>query len=137
MKLQKVQKAWFDFPEDPDNAKFEIKNLRAGEISKIEESTRVAQFEYKKNKKGKLEAAPFLKMNAKKEKELTIVEVITNWENIFDENGEALKCNKKNKIRLCNELSENDFILFAQFIQESRTVLAKDIKKEEEKNRGN
>ena len=130
MKLQKLTKAWFDFPNDPDGASFEIKHLLAGEISEVVEKTHNRRFEFREDKNGKLTPIPILETNDLLERELTIVAVITSWKHMFDETGKSLDCTNENKLRLCKELNEEDFKIFLDFIIDCRKKLA-DIVKEE------
>lgn len=130
MKLQKLTKAWFDFPDDPDGARFEIKHLLAGEISEIVEKTHNRRFEFREDKKGKLTPIPILETNDLLERELTIIASVTAWKNMLDENGKPLDCTDENKLRLCKELNEEDFKIFLDFITDCRQKIA-DIVKEE------
>lgn len=132
MKLQKLIKAWFDFPEDNDKASFEIKHLLAGEISEIVEKTHKRRFEFREDKKGKLTPIPILETNDLLERELTIVAVITTWKYMLDENGKQLDCTNENKLRLCKELNEEDYKIFIDFITDCRQKLADIVKKESE-----
>lgn len=133
MKLQKMTKAWFPYPDDPEESEFEIKHLRSGEISEITSKSYTQKFEMKENEEGDIEGTPFFEVNSKEEKEQTIVKVVTNWRNVFDVEGEKLECNKKNKLRLCRELSEEDFISFSKFIKTCREKLAEQFKEQDEK----
>ena len=132
MKLQKLTKAWFDFPNDSDESSFEIKHLLAGEISEIVEKTHSRRFEFREDKKGKLIPVPILETKDLLERELTIIAVVTAWNNFFDPDGKPLDCTNENKLRLCKELNEEDFKIFMDFITDCRQKLA-DIVKEESK----
>jgi hypothetical protein len=137
MRLQKLTKAWFDFDADPDKSAFEIKHLRAGEISRIVELTHKQRFEFRKEADGEMIPVPILEPNGVKESELTIIETIADWTNTFDANGVPMDCTKENKERLCRELSEEDFVIFAAFIKDKRRILSEQIKEEEKALRGN
>ncbi len=137
MKLQKLTKAWFDLPNDPDGAKFEIKHLLAGEIAKIVEKTYKRRFEFRENEDGDLKPVPILVTNKTLEQELTVVAVITDWENHFDENGKILDCTDENKLRTCKELSEEDFKIFLDFITDCREKLSDTVKAQAETERKN
>lgn len=132
MKLQKLTKAWFDFPNDPDESSFEIKHLLAGEISEIVEKTHSRRFEFREDKKGKLTPVPILETKDLLERELTIMAVVTAWNNFFDPDGKSLDCTNENKLRLCKELSEEDFKTFCDFIADSRQKLADIVKEQTE-----
>ncbi len=133
MKLQKLTKAWFSLPDDPDEASFEIKHLRAGEIAEIVEKTYKQRFEFREDKTGELKPVPVIESNKMAERELTVVATISEWKNIYDENGETLTCTDENKLRLCKELSEEDFKFFLDFLTDSRQKLAGTVKTESEK----
>lgn len=137
MRLQKAIKAWFDLPGDEDGAKFEIKHLRAGEISEIVAKTHTRKYEFRENKDGELKLTPVLETNEMLERELTIAGVVTNWENIFDETNEVLECSKEGVTRLCKELGEEDFKAFCDFITECRGELAETIKAQVDAERKN
>lgn len=130
MKLQKLTKAWFDFPNDPDNASFEIKHLLAGEISEIVEKTHSRRFEFREDKEGDLKPIPILETKDLLERELTIIATITDWTSMLDENGKRLDCTNENKLRLCKELNEEDYKKFIDFITDCRQKLADIVKKE-------
>lgn len=133
MRLQKLTKAWFDFPNDPDGGKFEIKHLLAGEIAKIFEKTHKQGFDFREDANGELKPVPVFEIDNVMEKELTIVATIQNWENQFDENGEILKCNDKNKLRICREIGEEDWKTFLDFITDCRQKLSDIVKAQAEK----
>jgi hypothetical protein len=137
MRLQKLTKAWFDLPNDPDGAKFEIKHLLAGEIAEIIEKTHNQRFEFRKNEDGDLKPVPIIENNKTLERELTVVAVITDWENHFDENGKILDCTDENKLRTCKELSEEDFKIFLDFITDCRQKLSETVKNQAEAERKN
>ena len=130
MRLQKLSKAWFDLPDDPDHASFEIKHLLAGEISEIVEKTHKRRFEFRENDKGELKPIPILEINDLLERELTVLAVVTGWKSMLDESGKPLDCTNGNKLRSCKELSEEDYKTFMDFIADCRQKLA-DIVKEE------
>ncbi len=134
MRLQKLTKAWFSLLDDPDGASFEIKHLRAGEIAEIVEKTYKQRFEFQElDKNGELTPVPVIESNKMAERELTVVATISDWKNIYDENGETFPCTDKNKLRLCKELSEEDFKTFLDFLTDSRQKLAGTVKVESEK----
>lgn len=137
MKLQKLTKAWFDLPNDPDGAKFEIKHLLVGEIAEIVEKTYKRRFEFRENEDGDLKPVPILETNNMLEQELTIVAVITGWKNMLDENGKTLDCIDENKTRICKELGEEDFKAFLKFITDCRQKLSDTVKAQAETERKN
>ena len=137
MKLQKLTKVWSDLPGDPDGAMFEIKHLLAGEIADIVEKTHKQRFEFRENEDGELKPVSILETNKMLERELTVVAVIADWENIFDENGNRLDCIDENKIRLCKELGEEDFKAFLDFITDCRQKLSDILKAQTEAERKN
>lgn len=137
MKLQKLTKAWFDLPGDPDEASFEIKYLLAGEISEIVEKTHSRRFEFREDKKGKLTPMPILETKDLLERELTIIAVVTAWNNFFDPDGKPLDCTNENKHRLCKELNEEDFKIFLDFITDCREKLSGIVKEQTEAERKN
>ena len=116
MKLQKLTKAWFDFPDDSDQSSFEIEHLRAGEIADIVEKTHKQRFEFREAENGELKPIPIFEADKKAERELTVIAAISDWKNIFDENGLPLPCTDENKKRLCRELGEEDYKVFLSFI---------------------
>ena len=87
MKLQKMTQAWFDLPKDSDNAAFEIKHLRAGEISKITEATAKRRFEFRKMENGEMVPVPIMETDGAKERELMVIEAVVDWKNILDQDG--------------------------------------------------
>ena len=137
MRLQKLSKAWFDLPDDPDNASFEIKHLLAGEIAEIVEKTHKRRFEFREDKKGKLTPVPILETNDMLERELTILAAVTDWKSMFDPEGKPLDCTNENKLRLCKELNEEDYKIFMDFITDCRQKLADIVKEETEAERKN
>lgn len=124
MRLQKVSKAWFDYPNDEDDAKFEIKHLLSGDVSSIVSKTHKRRFEFKEDSEGKLQPMPVLETDDLLDRQLTMAAAITDWENINDEEGKSLECNSDNILRLCNEQEEKDFEKFQTFITECRNKLA-------------
>ena len=133
MKLQKLTKAWFDFPDDSDQSSFEIEHLRAGEIADIVEKTHKQRFEFREAENGELKPIPIFEADKKAERELTVIAAISDWKNIFDENGLPLPCTDENKKRLCRELGEEDYKVFLSFISDSREKLSETVKKQIEK----
>lgn len=132
MKLQRLEKAWFPFEDDPDQSEFEIVNLRSGELSEILSKTYVQKFEVKDTG-----AVPTVEVNSHAEKELIFVAAIKNWKNIYDEQGNVLECTKENKLRLARELDEDSFSLLYGFINECRDILRKKIQEEKDRNQKN
>lgn len=132
MKLQKLTKAWFDLPNDPDESSFEIKHLLAGEISEIVEKTHSRRFEFREDDKGDLKPVPILETNDLLERELTVIATVTDWTNMLDEIGKSLDCTNENKLRLCKELNEEDFKIFLDFITDCRKKLAGIVKEQTE-----
>lgn len=137
MRLQKLTKVWSDLPGDSDGARFEIKHLLAGEIAEIVEKTHKQRFEFRENEDGELKPVSIFETNKMLERELIVVAVITDWENMLDETGKQLVCIDENKIRICKELDEKDFKAFLDFITDCRKKLSDMVKEQAEAERKN
>jgi len=137
MRAQKLTKAFFPIPEDPDKTEFEIKHLRAGESSKIAQETHLQRFEFKKDENDEMQPVPLLEINKIKETGMSNMAAITGWKNVFDEDGEALPYSLKNKSRFFRDLSEQNYLDAMAFITEKRIFLAEKIAKQEKKELGN
>lgn len=133
MKLRKIEKAWFEVPGDSDKAEIEVKHLLSGDLSNIQESVVSSRFEIRENG----EAVRVIEGNSKKEKEETIVAVITGWKNFYNAEDETIECNEKNKLKLCRELEKEDFETFYSFVDKCRIELALEVKKQAEKSTKN
>ena len=129
MRLQKITTAWFEMPDDPDKAKFEIKHLLSGDVSKILGQTSKRRFEFKADEDGGLQPVPVFESDTMLDRQLTLNAVIADWENIFDPKGKALECNDKNKTRLYNELEDADLNSFLTFVNSCRSTLAETAQK--------
>ncbi len=144
MRTQAEIKAWFDLPNDPDKASFEIKHLRAGETSAIVNATYKQRFEFRKpvqegQEETELEIEPILitETDNEEEKVLTLIACIPAWINVFDSEGNELPCTAENVRKLCFDLSNNDMMIFVKFVQKCRKDLAKIAIAEQEQKRKN
>lgn len=137
MRLSPLTKAWFNLPDDPDKARFEIKHLLSGELSKIKDKARIEAVELLRSNQGDLEQKMTVTLRQEIGEELTVCAAITNWENVFDSEGKPLDCDEQGKVRLCRELSEDDWNSFLKFIADSRKILADQMKKEKKEALGN
>jgi hypothetical protein len=137
MRLSKLEKAWFDYPDDPDNARFEIKHLLSGDLNTIQDKISKEAVEFTENDQGTVETRVQLTLRQKMGEELTVCRSIVDWENIFDPEGKPLPCTEKNKKRLCRELPEKEWQAFLKFIADSRKALSEQIEKQQEHARGN
>jgi len=137
MRAQKLLKAWFPIPEDPDKTEFEIKHLRAGEATKITQETHVQRFEFRKDEDGEMQPVPLLEINKVQEGYMSNMTAITGWKNAFDADGEPMEYSKQNKAKFFRELSEDDYVFCMSFIAEQRNFLAEQIKEQEEEALGN
>ena len=96
MRIVKLNERWFDVPNDADKARIKIKHLLPGEISDIYDEVFTQEVSYKRDDDGKLEPIFSQKTDKKKDRELTLINTIVDWENFFDADGLPLECNKKN-----------------------------------------
>lgn len=141
MRLQKLTDGWFPIEGDPDGTEFKVKHLRSGEIKKITAATQKRRYEFREEPREgedvKLVPVPILEIDQIEEKEMTILESITGWKNVYDSGGEIMPYSAKNKIRFSLELSVDDYTAWLLFIDEKRKVLAEQITKEDEEALGN
>jgi hypothetical protein len=124
MRLATEKKQWFTYPEDPDNAEFEIKDLRAGELNRIIDSAFVQKFEIE-NSEGDQEPTlrPSIEIKRVQETEMIVIASISNWKNVFDKDGNPVECTTKNKELLVCGMSEKEYPEFKDFILACRKEL--------------
>jgi hypothetical protein len=132
MRLQKITKAWFDYPGDEDGARFEIKHLLAGDVAKIVGQTHKRRFEFKPDANGELKPMPVFETDDLLDKQLTLCAVIVGWKNVKDESGKTLDCTEANIIRLCNETEEANHNAFVSFVSDCRATLTETAKSQTE-----
>jgi hypothetical protein len=130
MQLSKLEKAWFDYPDDP--ARFEIKHLLSGDLAEIEDQAEKEMVEFTAN-------GITAKVDIKKKvrNELTVCAAVTDWSCVDDADKNLMECNPANKLRLCRELPQAEYIKFLKFIADSRDKLAKQILDQQEQAEGN
>lgn len=125
MRITKTTERWFDVPNDPDKARIKIKHLLPGEVSDIFDEVFVQNINYTKNKDGSFEPAFSQVTDKKKDRELTLTQVVVDWENFFDKDGKPLKCDTENVLRAAREIEG-----FSELVTELRDELSKIIKEE-------
>lgn len=130
MKLSELKKAWFDYPDD--SARFEIKHLLSGELAEIEDQAEKETVEF--SEKG---ITARVDIKKKVRNELTVCAAVTGWTDVFDADKKPMECNPANKLRLCRELPQAEYIKFLDFIAESRDKLATQIREQQEQAEGN
>ncbi len=137
MRLSKLTKAFFPLPDDPDKSSFEIKHLLSGDLAEIDDQTNREFVELVKDDSGNVSAKATIDIKKKIKNELTVCKAVTEWKNVFDDVGEPMECNKANKLRLCREVSDDEWKAFLNFITNSRKTLAQQAQKEQEEATGN
>lgn len=137
MRLSSKTKAWFDLPDDPDKARFEVLHLLSGDLEEIDDEANQEMVELEKKDDGTLSAKSVVKIKKKIKREKTVLKAVINWENVNDSDGNPLECNDANKLRVCREQSESDWLNFYKFLADSRQTLAEKVKTDEEAARGN
>lgn len=123
--LTTLKKAFFDYPDDPDKARFEIGLLSPGEERDIQAAISKMEFGDGGNN---------VVVDHNKGAFLRAVKCIRRWENVFqDEDAEkVMVCNDQNKVKLLNGAPG-----FEAWVIEKYNELASEVakaKEEEEKN---
>ena len=128
MRITKPKDRWFPCLDDPDNGKVLIRHLSPGEVQDIFDKTMPQKIEYEKEDDSEdLIPAISIEPDRTADRELTLKACIVDWENFFDEKGEALECTHENIVRACREIEG-----FSIFVAQCRKRLEKDIKSEQE-----
>ena len=130
MNLSKLEKMWFPYPDD--TARFEIKHLLSGDLAEIEDQ---ANREVVELTESGVKARIDIKKKVKNE--LTVCSAVVAWENVNDSDGKAMECSPANKLRLCRELPQVEYIKLLNFIFDCREKLAEQIKQQQEQAKGN
>ena len=103
MRLKKVISKWFDVPDDPDGAKIQFKLLTPGRETEIRDES--AGLEFIMDPGGNpANTKQSIKPKPKLANDLKIKESIVDWKDCYDENGNLMACNSKNKLRVINEV---------------------------------
>jgi len=124
MKLQKEISEWFKWPDDPDKAEFKFKILNPGEVAQVQEAAFDLTVEFKDGGEMVRQGRP----NQVKGREREVALSLIDWRNVFDESGDELEFNDRNRLkplRMCPE--------FYEFFSDCQKKLLK-IKKAQEKN---
>jgi len=132
MRISKANERWFDVEGDQDKARLKIKHLLPGETQDIFDKVFNQKIDYKKGKNGKMEPTFSQETDKKLDRELTVSSVVVGWENMFDREGQKMKCTPENVIRASREIDG-----FNELVNELKEILAKDIKQEKEDQKKN
>ena len=124
MRISKKVERWFPAPEDPDKSEHLIRNLLPGEEEDIYIENSSQETKYIK-KGDELEPEVYQKSNLNLISQIIRVKAIADWKNMYDENGNVLKCTTENKIRALREIEG-----YKEFIDKCRAKLKADIKDE-------
>lgn len=127
-RLSKKKSVWFDMPNDPDKGRVQITHMsnttRAAIRKEVVTTRQVINPVSKKFEQETL-------VDEVLDRQLTINAVVTDWENFLDQDGESMKCNRKNKfIWACDDK-------FMAQINMFRAEVAKVVEEEEEEARKN
>lgn len=124
MRIRKPVERWFPVDEDEDQAEILVVHLSPGDVADILDETTSHRYEYSQSEG---EPKVVTTTDSKRDRELTIVKVIKDWKSFYDLDGQPLVCTDDNKIRAVREVEG-----FAEFVNDCRAKLSKDIKKEKE-----
>lgn len=118
--LTTAKKAWFSYPDDPDEARFEIGLLTPGEEKEVQGATQ------------KLEltgGGQSLSMDHTRASTLRAMRALKSWENVYDDDkGEkVMPCTDKNKLKMLHGVPG-----FEEWVNDKLGELASEVTKEAE-----
>ena len=127
MRIFKEVVEWFDLPNDPDKARIKIKYLNAGEAQEIIAKSRKLQFDISADEAQSAHMVPDEILLRNK----TACARIVDWENFYDDKGNKLECNDRNKVWF----SQQDG--FMEILKDLTEKIDKVVEKEKEKEEKN
>lgn len=127
MRLQKEVETWFNVPKDPDKARLKIRYLNAGEKQVILQDVNDVSYLIREED-GQEKGEGQVKQNGVRLREEMVDARIVEWENMLDEKGDKLECNRENKLKF--SCLDQFMTVFNKLVTELEKKVEADLKKE-------
>jgi len=132
MRLTTERSVWRDIPDDPDNARVEIRHIKPGEQQDIEDNIELYRAVLRPDATGALQREVTINPAKGDARYAFLCAAIKNWENFLDAAGIPLACTDENKILMARERKD-----LGQLVGTFRTELAAVVSAEQEAERKN